>query len=103
MSRESHAFRFDGGDKLNIISASWFVSYSLYLFCDKNHDNWRRIKTWRSRLSVYENTKSYHKFWIEQIVNMDEKRLSTNKIGLGGLHLKQMASVLLQSHFNKSL
>ncbi len=67
----NHSFNFDGGDKLQIMGASWFTSYSWYLFFDKNHDNFKNVSSWQNRIITYNETRNYHKFWLEQIVTMN--------------------------------
>jgi hypothetical protein len=90
-----HAFNFEGGEKLATMGASWFVSYSYYCFRDKTHMNWREVSTYPSRVSVFNQTSSFHQFWLQQVLDMNDDRLETNEIGLTGFQIKQMASTLL--------
>ncbi len=87
----------DGGVYLNTMSASWFVSYSWYDKVDSAHTNWRMVKesTYKSRISVYKRTQSYHKYWLKQIASMSENNLNTNTIGLSGRRIIDMANELL--------
>jgi len=92
----NHDFNFDGGEHLTIMGATWFVSYSFYSLRDKTHKNWERVGTHKSRISVFNRTTKYHKFWLQQILNMDDSRLNTNKLELKATEIKLMARVLLE-------
>ncbi len=87
----------DGGVYLNTMSASWFVSYSWYDKVDRAHTNWNKVSTkiYKSRISVYRRTLSYHTYWLRQIVKMSENNLNKNTIGLSGRRIIEMASALL--------
>jgi hypothetical protein len=92
-----HLFDFDGGEYLTTMGASWFVSYAYYTHIDKTHDNWNRnIETVQQRTGVFNRTEGYHKFWLEKFLEMDEKRLGKNKIGLAPKQVKEMAKELLE-------
>jgi len=91
-----HCFNFDGGCDLTTMGANWFVSYSYYLYKDKSHINWKNISTYDTRISVFKRTKNFHKFWLQQILIMNDKRLNTNKIGLKAKETKEMARILLE-------
>jgi hypothetical protein len=94
----SHPFNFDGGDYLASMGASWFVSYAYYTHIDKSHDNWKRnITTVEMRTGVFNRTSQYHKFWLEEIIGMNEDRLKTNEIELSSEQVKEMARELLKS------
>ena len=91
----SHNFNFDGGEYLAKIGASWFVSYMFYELLDRTHLNWRNVTTSRYRISIFNRTREYHKYWLQQILNMNDKRLSTNTINLKSIQIKTMARKLL--------
>ena len=93
---KKHAYNFDGGDQLNKISSSWFVSYYWYKLKDANHKNWQRVSTYPSRISRFEKTKNWHKMWMETISKMNPDKLSQNKIGLTGNEIVDMATELLK-------
>jgi hypothetical protein len=99
---KSHNFNFDGGEHLTKIGATWFVSYSFYLQ-NKEHINWKKSKTHKNRINVFNRTKSYHKFWLQQIVDMDNDRLNTNKLDLYAEQVKQMAKTLLNSENSNAI
>jgi hypothetical protein len=90
-----HNFNFEGGDLLHTMGASWFVSYHYNLHIDRGHINWQKVSTYRNRMSVYNGSKRYHRFFLSQIVGMNEGNLSKNTLGLSGLEVKQMAKRLL--------
>ena len=104
-NNQLHRYNFTGGDQLGIMGASWFVSYYWYHAIDKTHLNWKRVGSYPNRVFVFEKkeNQNYFEFWLEQILIMNENKLGTNEIGLSGLHIKQMASLLLQIIFDKSL
>ncbi len=89
-----HNFNFEGGDLLHSMGASWFVSYSYYLYVNKEHTNWQDVGH-RSRVSVFSNSGKYHRFFLMKISEMNEKNLDKNMLGLKGLKIKQMANELL--------
>jgi len=90
-----HCFNFDGGCDLTTMGAIWFVSYSFHVYINKSHMNWKNVTTCDSRISVFNNTKNYHKFWLQKILEMNDNRLNTNKIGLKAEKTKEMAKLLL--------
>ena len=93
------AFSFNGGEKLSRMGASWFVSYCYYDLIDKNHNNWNKIsseKSKSSRKSIYNNSKEFHKFWLEQILKMEAEKLNKNLIELESNQIKTMAQYCLQ-------
>ena len=92
---KSHPFNFDGGEELSQMGATWFVSYAYFCHIDQKHFNWTKIKTVDLRKSIYETTKQYHKFWLLQILLMEESRLNTNKIEINAIETKKMAKQLL--------
>jgi hypothetical protein len=93
-----HDFNFKGGNFLSRMGATWFVSYSYYCNINKSHKNWKNVSTCPSRISVFNKTGNYHKFWLEQIICMNDRRLNTNTIGLDTTKTKEMAKILLQKY-----
>ena len=91
----SHIFNFDGGEHLAKIGASWFVSYMFFELADKTHTNWKKVLTAKYRISIFNRTKKYHNFWLQQVLNMNDKRLSSNTIKLKPIEIKTMAKKLL--------
>ncbi len=92
----SHAFSFEGGEYLTVMGATWFVSYCYYNHINKAHKNWNLVKTSSSRASVYGRTKNYHKFWLTEILKMDDSKLNSNTICLNASETKRMAKELLK-------
>ena len=90
-----HIYNFEGGDKLTKMGASWFVSYSFYFYKDKSHMNWQRISTFQLRIGVFNRTKKYHEFWLGKILEMNNRNLNKNEIGLYAEKIKEMAKILL--------
>ena len=92
---KQHNFNFDGGDILSKMGASWFVSFKYYLEVDHQHKNWCNCKSIESRKSCFENSYEYHNYWLKQVLNMSEIRLSKNKLGLSGNDIIKMAAIIL--------
>lgn len=92
MSR--NVFSCQGGDKLTSMGASWFVSYCYYENIDPNHQNWNYGDI-ATRKSVYSNSRQYHKYWLSEVLTMNDGLLSTNQIQLSPAQIKQMAKELL--------
>lgn len=90
----SHDFNFDGGEYLTKLGASWFTSFSYFYLVDRTHNNWRKF----NRCALYWQTTKYHLFWLQKVVEMDEKRLATNKIGLTGVQVKELALKTLKKY-----
>jgi hypothetical protein len=90
-----HSFNFDGGNYLTRIGASWFISYSFYCYKDKSHMNWQKVSTYKFRISVFNRTKNYHKFWYGKILEMDNHNLNRNEIDLDAIEIKNMTKKLL--------
>lgn len=90
-----HAFNFEGGEMLTTIGATWFVSYHYHKRIDPKHDNWNRVGTANNRKSTYNRSSEYHRFWLEQVISMDNAKLATNKIGLDSEKIKEMTRELL--------
>ena len=91
----SHAFNFDGGEYLTAIGATWFVSYSYYNYVDSSHENWKRVSTFKNRQATYRNTKQYHIFWLQKVLEMNPDQLNKNTINLSADTIKQMAKEIL--------
>ena len=89
-----HIFNFLGGDELTTMGAAWFVSYCWFQNIDHTHLNWSKVSTYKNRISVYENTKQYHTFYLIQIALMNEKKLNKNTIDLSGFEVLEMAKKL---------
>lgn len=89
-----HPFNFKGGDILSKMGATWFVSYAYYLYIDKSHINWKKYS---NRIVIFISSKSYHQFWLTQVLHMNNRKLNTNKMGLDAILTKQMATKLLNS------
>ena len=90
-----HVFLFTGGEELTTMGAVWFVSYCYYNHIDKNHLNWKKVSTWKNRVSVYNRTKKYYKFWLERVLEMEDRNIATNTIKLKPYMVKDMAKKLL--------
>lgn len=93
---KKHGFNFKGGLELSKMGATWFTSYMYYLNIDKNHRNWTNCSTIEMRTSFFYGSRKYHKFWLENIVNMDSGRLSSNKLDLNGQDVIRMAKQILK-------
>jgi len=91
----NHIFNFNGGEYLRKIAASWFVSYLFYELEDRTHENWKNVSTYKYRISVFERTREYHTYWLEQIINMNDRNLNRNTINLKSIEIKKMAKILL--------
>lgn len=92
----SNAFNFEGGEELSAMGATWFVSFSYYDKVDPSHLNWKEVKTFGSRRSVYYSTVHYHRYWLNEILKMSINKLNTNSIGLDGNVVKKMAEAVLK-------
>lgn len=97
---ERHAFRFEGGEYLTTMGASWFVSYTYHLYIDNKHNNWESASNLQSRMSAFSKSKKYYCSFLSEIVKMNANRLQTNSIGLAGFEVKQMAEKVLQKLTN---
>ena len=93
--KSNHRFSFVGGDKLDNIAASWFVSYAYYVHIDRSHRNWNRV-AYRMRVSRFEKTVPYHLYWLDKIGPMDDRKLATNEVGLTPAEVKKMAKEILR-------
>lgn len=90
--RKGHSFQFYGGDILNKMGAAWFVSYSYCKRVDPAHDNWTRVGH-KNRISYYERSFSYHRYWLDKIMRM--QRLDVNTISLTSREIKKMAEQIM--------
>ena len=93
---KGHIFNFWGGEKLTNMGATWFVSYAYYDRVDHEHKTWEKVKTWKLRKSTYQNTYEYHKFWLDQVADMNNDFLKKNTIGLNPIEIKRMANAVLE-------
>lgn len=93
----SHCFSFLGGEVLTRIGATWFVSYAYYERVDSSHLNWKRVSTFRSRISAYRSAEEYHKAWLNEVLVMNPANLSKNAIGLEPQQIKKMAQDILEN------
>lgn len=96
MSKNSHAYSFDRGEILSEMGASWFVSYAYYQNVDSNHYAWKRVSTYKDRIGTYKSSAEYHAYWLEKVLDMSISRLATNKMGLSGTEVKNMAKAILE-------
>lgn len=92
-----HVFTFQGGGDLTTMGASWFVSYCYYKKIKSIHFNWQKPSTYKSRISVFNKTQNLHKYYLERILEMDITNLNSNKIGLSGSQIKEMAKEILNN------
>ncbi|MBR1640236.1 MAG: hypothetical protein IJ688_12695 [Treponema sp.] len=97
---KKHGFNFNGGDLFSKMGATWFISYSYYEKIDNTHLNWRCVSTWEKRKSTYNRTREYHEYWIKEVLNMDNIKLQTNKLGIVPKNTKKMAEILYKN-FNQ--
>lgn len=96
MGREGHTFNLAGGDELTTMGAAWFVSYCYYIHVNKNHLNWNAVSTYKNRISVFNNSTPYHKYWLKEVLNMNTNKLNKNSLGLNGNDIKKMSEELLK-------
>jgi hypothetical protein len=94
-----HCFNFEGGDMLTTMGASWFVSYAYHLYVNNEHTNWREVGTYQNRQSVFSQSKEYHRFFFEKIIEMNESRLETNTLGLKGREVIRMAEEIWRKKY----
>ncbi|MDR2884108.1 MAG: hypothetical protein LBV09_03265 [Deferribacteraceae bacterium] len=90
-----HTFSFNGGKELTTMGASWFVSYCYHEHLDGTHMNWDSVLTVKNRISAYYKTKYLHKYWLEQVLEMNNYNLNKNTINLKATEIKNMAEKLL--------
>lgn len=96
MTKNSHAYNFDGGEILSAMGASWFVSYAYYQNVDRNHSAWEMVRTYNDRIKTYNLSVNYHIYWLKKVLDMSVSKLATNKIGLSGAVVKNMAKDILK-------
>lgn len=92
----NHPFNFEGGELLTVMGATWFVSYKYHKEVDCNHNNYMKVKTYKNRISVYDNNLQYHTFWLQKVLEMNDSKLNTNRIGLRADKTKQLEKILLE-------
>ena len=68
MSR--HTYKFEGGNYLTTMSATWFVSYFYYEHIDTDHTNWQNVGTTSTRLTAYKNSTQYHYNYLEEVLKI---------------------------------
>ena len=93
MSRSIH--KCNGGDKLTTIGACWFVSYLYNKEIDSNHLCWENVNTCAIRKSAFLGSVQYHSGWLDFIINMNDKKLNQNNLGLTADKVKSMARKLI--------
>jgi len=91
----AHIFSFDGGEKLAKMGATWFVSYAYYDRIDRSHTDWENVGTWKYRKSVYNNSKDFHRYWLQQVSIMSNDLLKRNTLGISPTETKRMAEIIL--------
>ena len=91
----SHAFAFYGGEFLGKMGVAWFVSYAYHEHVDAAHENWNRTATAIGRIRRYNNTFSYHRYWLDKVMTMNDQNLAKNTIGLTPREVKDMANVVM--------
>lgn len=89
--KKNHDFNFSGGDILTKIGASWFASYWNYsVKGNKTELRWKNYKTSNLRIAKFKKSYEYHSCWREQILKMDDSKLSNNKLGIKGAEVKKL-------------
>lgn len=92
MSR--NVFDFEGGEYLTSIGAAWFISYHYYMCGYTEHLEWKRVSSYKYRISRYNVSSKYHSFWVDKICEMNPSKLATNSIGLSGDEIIMLANKL---------
>ncbi len=95
----SNAFAFYGGRLLSSMSASWFVSRAYYEHVDTEHDNWNRASKVRGRISTYDRSFSYHRYWLDKVMTMNDLNLARNEIGLTPREVKDKANAVMAENW----
>lgn len=90
-----HVNNSNSDELLNKIGASFFISYLYNILIDNQHLNWKKTKTSSNRIYKINISRDYWSKWLRKILEMDDRKLSTNEIGLDGNTIKKMASDLL--------
>ena len=91
---KKHSFNFIAGDKLSKIGASFFI---VYLYCekiDKTKDEWKIIKTSKTRIAKMNSNKNYWNDWINEIKKMEPKKLGSNTMKVSGIEVIRRAKSL---------
>ena len=89
-----HIFKFDGGDLLTSMGATWFVVYKYSKTINPSEFRWR-CATQDSRISAYNRSSAYHKDFLKHVLEMSDSNLSKAKIDITPTETKQMAKELL--------
>ena len=79
---------------INKIGASYLISYLYGKYINKNHDNYKRRET--DKTALIESNRKYFYDIVQAVLQMDESKLDSNKIGLSGEEVKRMAEELLE-------
>ena len=95
----SHAYPFYGGEFLGKMGAAWFVSYAYHEHVDATHENWSRTTTASGRMRRYNNTFSYHRYWLDKVMTMNDQNLAKNTIGLTPREIKDMANAVMAENW----
>ena len=95
----SHAYPFYGGEFLGKMGAAWFVSYAYHEHVDATHGNWSRTTTASGRMCRYNNTFSYHRYWLDKVMTMNDQNLAKNTIGLAPREVKDMANAVMSENW----
>jgi len=75
--------------------AGWFVSFCYNENIDNTHNNWQKVSTAVSRSYTYYKTRKLHVFWLKKVLEMNDKNLNKNRMGLTAFNIKTMAKELL--------
>ena len=94
----SHSFNFAGGEELSHMGATWFVAYAYYCYSDKEYTAWKKVKTYSSRIAVFNRTGKFHAFWLRQVLLMEDSRLNTNSLKIPARETKRMAFAILKAN-----
>lgn len=81
-------------ETINKIGASYLISYLYGKYIDKNHDNYKRRET--DKTALIESNRKYFYDMVQAVLQMEESKLDSNKIGLSGKEVKRMAGELLE-------
>ena len=95
----SHAYPFYSGEFLGKMGAAWFVSYAYHEHVDATHENWSRTTTASGRMRRYNNTFSYHRYWLDKVMTMNDQNLAKNTIGLTPREVKDMANAVMAENW----
>lgn len=94
-------------EEFTTMGATWFVSYSYYQHIDSKHKHWENVG-YDNRISKYNQTKNLcvkiddneiylHKYYLQKVLEMNDKRLNKNKISLCAKDTKRMAQEIIDS------